>query len=300
MAANIIPADAEMDAVRRLSRLSPAKSIGIVGMEWAIILLAASLPVLLNMPWLFVCSWLLIGTRMYALYSLLHDGTHYLIFPDKRINDLISKLFLAWPLFISLQTMRANHFAHHKYLKTARDPEQDHLQYPEFKFPQKKLSLFWTILKDLTGFNFIKYKLIGLRSGKITDLKNISLWRYVYYLSILAMVFYFEWHLYFLVCWILPYATVYQLLNRIRAYSEHLNLPENSTYQTRSLLLGPIQRFFLAPHNLGLHAEHHYYPSVPFYNLDKLHAILLKNPGFTKQATFSEQYLSTLKYMTNE
>ena len=42
------------------------------------------------------------------------------------------------------------------------------------------------------------------------------------------------------------------------------------------------------PHNVGLHLDHHIFPSVPFYNLKKLHEILLKDPAYVAFAGAKE------------
>jgi fatty acid desaturase len=36
-----------------------------------------------------------------------------------------------------------------------------------------------------------------------------------------------------------------------------------------------LQRFFLFPHHVGYHIEHHLYPAVPHYHLPALHAALM-------------------------
>ena len=69
--------------------------------------------------------------------------------------------------------------------------------------------------------------------------------------------------------WIIPYITIYQALNRFRLYFEHQNL-EGRELKTRSMSFGALLDFFVCPHNLGYHTEHHLYPKVPFYNLKAL------------------------------
>ena len=64
-----------------------------------------------------------IGARQHALLILMHDGVHYRLFRDRRLNDWTAEIILAWPNLISARAYRRNHFAHHRYLNTAQDPD---------------------------------------------------------------------------------------------------------------------------------------------------------------------------------
>lgn len=222
--------------------------------------------------WIIPVLIILIGTRMYALYSILHDGLHFLLFKNKKFNDWISKIFLSTPLFISLDTMRDAHYRHHKHLSTDSDPEFQLSNYPEFQFPLPKWKFFKIVVLDLTGFNFVRYKwlrlkrmyaqkgLIGLLDMFYSTLLLLCMLYITYWLGLLDA---------FILLWLLPYVTVFMLLSRLRAYTEHFNLPQG--VQTRSLLINSVAAFFISPYNLGYHEVHHKYPFVPRYNLRLLH-----------------------------
>lgn len=235
--------------------------------EWILIAVAFGLYYYLQQAWLLVILIPFIATRMYALYSLLHDGIHYLLFQSKPFNDWMSRLFLAEPLFIDLQVMRHVHFMHHAHLKKKDDPEMKQLGYPEFQFPLSKSRLMLIFFMDISGLNFIKYKLFRLKSG--FSLKSLN-WRLLFWTAMVLVFWKLAILKYFLLLWVIPYCTVYQALNRFRLYYEHNNLDDDN-YLTRSVAFNPIISFFVSPHNLGYHTEHHLYPKVPFYNLPKLH-----------------------------
>src|SRR5690554_6934725 len=240
-------------------------SILSIVIEWFIVLFTFYFCIIYPFPITYLMGGLLISTRMNAFYSLAHEACHYQISKNKKLNDLIANLLLAWPIFIDIKKMRKLHFAHHKYLQTEKDPEIAHLKYDEFQFPLQKKKIFSIFFKDLIGYNFLSYK---LRGGVIVDFNNPH--RLLYYVLMLAMLFYFQLVIPFILLWILPYIGPFQLLNRIRLYSEHFNLPEGKI-QIRTLHLSKWKAFFLVPYGLGYHAEHHFYPAVPFYNLRKLH-----------------------------
>ena len=85
-----------------------------------------------------------------------------------------------------------------------------------------------------------------------------------------------EFGRYLVLYWLVPYCTVTQVFFRIRGAIEHGNVPdpENAYQQTRTYFMPALLRFFFAPKQVNYHLEHHLYPSVPFYHLPRLHAVL--------------------------
>ena len=80
--------------------------------------------------------------------------------------------------------------------------------------------------------------------------------------------------------WLLPLATWYQLVSRIRNIAEHAVVPDNDDplRNTRTTRAGLLERLFVAPYYVNYHLEHHLFFYVPCYNLPKLHRILAAGP----------------------
>jgi fatty acid desaturase len=78
------------------------------------------------------------------------------------------------------------------------------------------------------------------------------------------------------VLWLIPLGTGLQAILRLRAVCEHGALSDFSSPLTaaRTNLPNWWQRFFLFPHHVNYHIEHHLYPAVPHYRLPQLHAAL--------------------------
>lgn len=259
--------------IEKLQKLRPIQSLIAIVFEWCIIVLSILLYTMYPFWWIAMLTIPLVGTRMYALYSLLHDGIHLLLYPNKKINDAITRIFLSSPLFYSLTSIRSIHYKHHAHLKDDEDPEMNQLEYPEFAFPFTLQTLTVILLKDLSGYNFIKYKLLKI----VTMIKkrNIS-FHFIRITLFLALIIFLAYkfsilHL-FILFWIVPYITVYQVLNRFRLYFEHNNLDESES-QTRNMVFPLGVNFFISPYNLGYHKEHHAHPNIPFYNLPALNKI---------------------------
>ena len=54
-------------------------------------------------------------------------------------------------------------------------------------------------------------------------------------------------------------------------------------------------RLPVVPRYIHYHIEHHWYPSVPFYNLPALHAHLLAQPEFRQHAVVTTSVLASLR-----
>ncbi len=296
--------------LKNLSNLNKVRGLAAIAFEWLLISGAAILFVNFPYPVVYVFVCLVIGTRMYALYSLLHDGIHYLLFPKRQVNDLLTRIFLAWPQFTELESIRKKHLAHHQFLKTPNDPEQAHLNYSEFQFPQTVRKLALTFLKDITGVNFLIYTWLKvmryfsadnpgegiLRGNEIRQFNRFDIYRFMFYTLILSFVLYMNSFTELFLLWILPYMTVYQTLNRLRLSTEHFHLPGNNPYHTRTVIPGFIESFFLSPYNLGYHTEHHIYPSVPFYRLPQLHKTLMGKEEYRKNAIVNKSYNEVIRF----
>jgi fatty acid desaturase len=100
--------------------------------------------------------------------------------------------------------------------------------------------------------------------------------------AVLLGVFWMAGHpLHYLLLWLLPLATVLQVLLRLRGLADHAGLPEPLPDQplpqfrrTRSVRSNPFTRFVLAPLNVGYHLEHHLFAGIPWYHLRRAHRLL--------------------------
>ncbi|HEX8203471.1 MAG TPA: fatty acid desaturase, partial [Isosphaeraceae bacterium] len=68
------------------------------------------------------CGVVLVAVIQHRLSGLAHDASHYTLFKNKLANELVSDLFLMFPLVAMTQAYRAAHFGHHQYVN---DPERD-------------------------------------------------------------------------------------------------------------------------------------------------------------------------------
>lgn len=95
--------------------------------------------------------------------------------------------------------------------------------------------------------------------------------------------------------------TSHMLVTRIRQIAEHAAVPDafnlDPRLNTRTLYINPLERFFIAPHQVNFHLEHHMLASVPIYRLETMHKMLLEN-GFYKDIEFQQGYFNLLRRVT--
>ena len=82
----------------------------------------------------------------------------------------------------------------------------------------------------------------------------------------------------------------------IRSVSEHFGDLEydHLLSGTRTVKVNFLEAFIFAPHNVSYHIEHHMYSTVPFYNLLKLHDLLMQDDEFRQKAHITHGYLTGL------
>jgi fatty acid desaturase len=105
----------------------------------------------------------------------------------------------------------------------------------------------------------------------------------------------------YLLVWWLPSWTGYSVVLRLRSIAEHscISDPSDPLRNTRTTLAPGWLRFFLAPHHVNYHLEHHLFMTVPHYNLPRAHR-LLREAGKLQRAEIAPSYASVLRRATSK
>jgi fatty acid desaturase len=81
------------------------------------------------------------------------------------------------------------------------------------------------------------------------------------------------------VLWVLPQATWFPVITRLRNIAEHACIARGEPdplRQARTTRAGWIARSVLAPYWVNYHCEHHMFMHLPCYNLPKAHRLLAR------------------------
>lgn len=282
--------------LRGLRRTSTLRGAGLVVHAWAVIVGA----MLLYAAWRSVLTLLVavavIGTRQLGLAILMHEATHWLLFPSQPANTRVGAWLWAHPVFDDLARYRRRHHLHHRHAQQPDDPDLA-LTTP---WPMARGAFWLAVLRDLTGVS-AGARLLAWRPWRADASPS---WRRLrgpvvanaVLLGGLAAAG--QWQLYLLL-WVLPLATWYQLVTRIRNLAEHALAPDvdDPLRNTRTTRARFLERALVAPYWMNYHLEHHLLGFVPCWRLSDAHALLLAK-GHGPSMELAPGYLDVIRRAT--
>ena len=290
------------DEIARLRRVSLWRSLWGVLHCWGVILATWMVVAIWTNPLTVLLGILVIGTRQLGLFVLSHDGAHYTLTHNRKLNDWISEWLLGRALTgEGIEGYRRYHLQHHAHTQQADDPDLN-LSRP---FPISRVSFRRKVWRDLSGQTGWKQRSQTIKNCfRKKDGSGFSLVRGLTRLgpNLLINVAFFAvfalagtWYLYFLL-WIVPNMTWELLISRIRNIGEHGAVPDNDDRlrNTRTTMANPIERLFLAPYYVNYHLEHHLLVSCPCYKLPEAHRMLVEK-GLAPQMEIQPSYPAMLR-----
>ncbi len=223
--------------------------------------------------WLTWTCYALMGYMQMGIVTFMHECTHSTMFKKKWKNTAFG-IFAMIPFLISFTSFKEDHLLHHTYNRSPRDPDAvfygkrtplDFVLFYAYCFVGGVLTFF--------QFGFI-YAITSLRGKKaalhwaemaLHAVVTTAALMWADSVGILQPV---------LAVWLIPFI-FFAFLNSIRFIAEHYGTPYNAGQLagTRTLTSNPLTSFFW--NNINWHIGHHVYPAVPWYNLQKLHQLML-------------------------
>lgn len=297
---------AVMGDVRRLSTVSNWRAAGAIAFQWTVIVVAWWAAVASGHWAVYVLAALVIASRQQALGVMVHDATHYLLFTNHRVNDIVSDLFLGFPIGISTTLYRAHHLNHHRYTNTPRDPDWVSQQEDrDWQWPKTRWGCVSLLMRSLLGLNMAQAAKVyvslspnaklftpitpayPLRARVLCVVGGIVAWTVV-------IVTRSWWPVFFL--WVLPSATLLNVFGRVRFTAEHIGVEnEHELNFSRTVIPNWLERVFIAPCGINYHVEHHMFPSVPGWRLKELHDVLMRDESYNQRAHITHSYFGRLQ-----
>lgn len=282
----------------RLSPRSAWRGLVLVAGAWGLIMAAGALFIAWPNPLTYVLAVMLIGARQLGLAILMHDAAHGALHSGQRINDWVGEWLCAAPVGAKLEAYRAYHLKHHRYTEQPEDPDLA-LSAP---FPIKRASLLRKIVRDLTGQTFFKQRIAPLlakrlevREGGNVTARSVNSFLLVNALMLAALTMAGLWWAY-LALWIVPMATWFPLVTRLRNIAEHacVDTKDDPFSHARTTHANLLERLFIAPYWVHYHGEHHVFMHVPCYRLEQVHSTLMRK-GYAPRMTIAPGYVSVLR-----
>lgn len=238
------------------------------------------------------------GIMLVFLFTLLHETSHATVFETNWLNTAVGWL-CSLIIFLPPNWFRYFHLAHHRH---THDPDKD----PELEGgkPETLLEYLWVVsgipvwrfhLQTLVLNAFGKPNYDYLPTQGYRKIRREALIMLgIYALIVLGMVltgnFLLVW------VWILP-MLIGQPFLRLYLMAEHDRCPHvsNMLENTRTTFTNRFVRWLAW--NMPYHAEHHAFPSVPFYQLPKFHEVAKEHLRMTENGyvQFQKEKIATLE-----
>lgn len=237
------------------------------------------------------------GILIVFLFTLLHETLHRTPFATPVLNDRVG-LVCGFLLGLAPEWFRCFHFAHHRH---TQDPEKD----PERA--SKKPATVWQYLVHVSGFPVWFSHLNSLLNnarGKCEDeyvpgakrqrVRSEARCMLGIYLMVFLISVIFQWN-YLLYVWLIP-ALLGQPFLRLYLLAEHGRCAfVSDVYDNARTTIS--NRFVRRlAWNMPFHAEHHAFPSVPFFRLNELHELMKDDLKEVERGygSFNRSYVGSL------
>ena len=254
-----------------------------IGIIWAALAL--------HNPITYVVAFLFMGRAHAQLLALMHESVHRLLFRNRKLNDFAGRWLLGYMSFVNTDGYRYVHMAHHREEFGPNEP--DIALYANY--PITRASFWHKMRRDglgSTGFRMLRGQFMSIFK---TDPQQLNTQRKIFglhaVLLILSVIFVNPWA--YVMLWLVPYITVWRVMNRLRSIAEHggLRADDDRRVTTHSVKQHLFSSFYFVPFNLGWHIAHHIDSGIPFRSLPKYHR-QLRASGFVADAYEYSSYLA--------
>ena len=220
------------------------------------------------------------GVALHALGIVMHEAIHGNFFRHKTLDRWVAFVH-GIPILVSGAAYRVTHLMHHHDTRGPRDPDEftNRIRNPRLL----SLAFYgWAVLGMfifLTHVPLTAWRYAGRDDRRVIAKEYAAIGIIV--LGTVAGSLYLGSFDIVLHGWIVPLGVTFLIVN-VRGWSEHmLTEPGNPMTHTRTITSnGAVSAAML---NLNYHVEHHLFPAVPWYNVPKIHPMLLDK--YTKAGT---------------
>ena len=272
-----------------------------IATNWALVAAAFAAVAWWPHPAVIVAALFVIGARQLGFGVLMHEASHRSLLSNRRVNDVVGNWLCAYPVWSDIRPYRPYHLQHHAKTWTDEDPDLG-LANP---FPITRESLrrkIWRDLSGQTGWKRLKATVqrdLGTSRGRVKrnfDAGLEALHGVVLTNLVLLGLLASAGHPALYLLWIGAWLTTYSLAMRIRSIAEHAMIPDPSDEMrnTRTTVARWWERLLLAPNCVNYHLEHHLLPTVPHYNLRRMHR-MLRDRGALDGACVTTGYAGILR-----
>ena len=261
------------------------------------------------------------------LSCLVHESSHFLLFKNRVLNDVMANLLVCFPFFAKISNYRMGHWGHHRHVN---DPDND----PDLKRlskhqPREFPVSAWRFLWEYLFLQMLPHKTFSYLKGRaeyVAFMKSptggadqshqpikqpwMMILRVGYYVALAALLTWFGWWTYYFLFWLVPLVTVYPAALFIREIAHHGNYPDNGDYTNSRVYEGYwLERVTFFPYGEWNHVLHHMFPTVPWHKLRAAHNTMMRFApyrdnvvicdGFFVKGRLSPEYPTVLEVLAH-
>ena len=260
-----------------------------IALNWSLVFAAMALVAWAPNPVTIVFALFVIGARQLGFAILMHEAAHRSLFGTRWLNDWAGNWLAAYPVWAEVAPYRRYHLVHHAKTGSADDPDLGLIT----PFPITRASFARKVFRDLSGQTGVKQakavflRDVGWGAGRSQRDQGMSRgerpdigWRKLLPVAltnaVLLGILTFAGHPALYLLWVVAWLTTYRLVTRIRSIAEHALTPDpnDALNNTRTTVARWWERLLIAPNCVNYHLEHHLLPTVPHYNLGRMHRLL--------------------------
>jgi fatty acid desaturase len=231
------------------------------------------IPLLWSAP-LVLLGAVLVGYGLAYLQLFIHEAAHFNLAADRRVNDRLANVFIAWHLGADAARYRMTHLVHHRNHGAINDAERSYFNALTPRF----------VLEMLTGAHALRVFLARADAGPGGP-RTSSLWPLArgvlaHLVLLSAMIASGAWRS--AVAWVLGVGVFLPFFSTLRQLLEHRSPEANPAVDYAKRPHGAYTRIFrggMLAHSFGgagfdRHLLHHWEPQVSYTRLPDLEAYL--------------------------
>ncbi len=256
-----------------LSEKNPAIHLAYAARQFAIVAVCAVI-LYQDQPWWIAAPLIVLqGFTFFNMTTLLHEVVHSAVFrktnpPAERVLGLLYAITSG----ISASQFTRWHLDHHDGLGTNDEDPKRHWLSPKRNARWFKLLYCTPVLMPIY-FRAAAREVKSYPEALRRTIARERMATIAIQLSIGGALYYFGGAGAMLRVWFLPYFIVFPIAFTINRLGQHYCIDPNHPLKWSTVMQPSGLWDFLFVYS-NYHAEHHYFPRVPFYNLRKLHMLL--------------------------
>jgi len=228
------------------------------------------------------------GILFHHLLIIQHETLHYSLFQRRSWNSVVCAIT---SYLIGLTpSYRKVHLAHHRHLGEAeKDPDLRNYS----RDPLTRREFVVLLVANVSGYAAVAQFFRQRRTPGNANVLEVLILAIVHSVILGSFAVLGAYH-YYLIFWLLPLATVTKTITNLRNLAEHIDTLQASNSRHRTILCPWWERLVFAPLHFNYHAEHHFYPSVNYTQLPKLHELLMSSSDALEKMEVARSYVGVL------